>query len=74
VELMAHPTDLQECAIEFESAGQARMRVQWKSTVPPDWKGDNSDGRLARLRRGRPMKLNRNATVIVCFLDQSPCP
>lgn len=39
VELMAHPTDLQECVIEFESAGQAKMRIQWKSTVPLDWKG-----------------------------------
>lgn len=38
VELMAHPADLQECVIEFESAGQAKMRIQWKSTVPPDWK------------------------------------
>ena len=38
VELMAHPADLQECVIEFESAGKAKMRIQWKSTVPPDWK------------------------------------
>jgi len=38
VELMAHPADLQECVIEFESAEQAKMRIQWKSTVPPDWK------------------------------------
>ena len=37
VELMAHP-DLQECVIEFESASQGKMRIQWKSTVPPDWK------------------------------------
>jgi hypothetical protein len=36
---MAHPAELQECVIEFESAGQAKMRIQWKSTVPPDWKG-----------------------------------
>ena len=39
VELMAHPIDLQECVVEFESAGLAKMRIQWKSTVPPDWKG-----------------------------------
>ena len=38
VELMAHPADLQECVIEFESAGKAKMRIQWKSSVPPDWK------------------------------------
>jgi hypothetical protein len=39
VELIAPPTDLQECVIEFESAGQAKMRIQWKSSVPLDWKG-----------------------------------
>ena len=38
VELMAHPAELQECVIEFESAGKAKMRIQWKSSVPPDWK------------------------------------
>jgi len=38
VELMSHPAGLQECVIEFESAGQAKMRIQWKSSVPPDWK------------------------------------
>ena len=38
VELMAHPASLQECVVEFESAGQAKMRIQWKSSVPPDWK------------------------------------
>jgi len=38
VELMAHPASLQECVVEFESAGQAKMRIQWKSGVPPDWK------------------------------------
>ena len=38
VELMAHPADLQECVIEFESAGKAKMRIQCKSSVPPDWK------------------------------------
>jgi hypothetical protein len=38
VELMAHPADLRECVIEFESAGKAKMRIQWKSSVPPDWK------------------------------------
>ena len=39
VELMSPLTDLQECVIEFESAGQAKMRIQWRSTDPPDWKG-----------------------------------
>jgi hypothetical protein len=38
VELVTHTADLQECVIEFESAGQAKMRIQWKSSVPPDWK------------------------------------
>jgi predicted transcriptional regulator len=38
VELVTHATDRQECVIEFESAGQAKMRIQWKSSVPPDWK------------------------------------
>jgi hypothetical protein len=39
VELRARPTALQECVIEFESAGRATLRIQWKSTVPPDWTG-----------------------------------
>jgi hypothetical protein len=26
-----------ECVIEFESAQGAKMRVQWRSSVPPDW-------------------------------------
>ena len=26
-----------EYVIEFESAPNPRMRVQWKSSVPPDW-------------------------------------
>ena len=39
VELVAHPADLQECVIEFESAGRAKMRIQWKSVAPPDWAG-----------------------------------
>jgi hypothetical protein len=25
------------CVIEFESAQGAKMRVQWRSSVPPDW-------------------------------------
>lgn len=39
VELVARPADLQECVIEFESAGRAKMRIQWKSVAPPDWVG-----------------------------------
>ena len=39
VELVAHRADLQECVIEFESAGRAKMRIQWKSVAPPDWVG-----------------------------------
>ena len=39
VELVARPADLQECVIEVESAGRAKMRIQWKSAAPPDWMG-----------------------------------
>lgn len=39
VELVARPADMQECVIEFESAGRAKMRIQWKSAAPPDWMG-----------------------------------
>jgi hypothetical protein len=39
VELVARPADLQEWVIEFESAGRAKMRIQWKSAAPPDWVG-----------------------------------
>jgi hypothetical protein len=39
VELRAHSTALQECVIEFASAGRTTLRIQWKSTVPPDWTG-----------------------------------
>jgi hypothetical protein len=39
VELVARPADLQECVIEFESAGRAKIRIQWKSVAPPDWVG-----------------------------------
>ncbi len=28
---------LEECVIEFESSGGSKMRVQWKTTAPPDW-------------------------------------
>jgi hypothetical protein len=28
---------LEECAIEFESSGGSKMRIQWKTTAPPDW-------------------------------------
>ena len=30
-------TTPEECVIEFESAGGSKMRIQWKSTAPPDW-------------------------------------
>jgi hypothetical protein len=29
--------NLDECVIEFESAGGAKMRIQWKAAAPPDW-------------------------------------
>ena len=28
---------LEECVIEFESAPGTKMRVQWRSSAPPDW-------------------------------------
>jgi hypothetical protein len=38
VELIGSGTaTLPECLIEFESAAGAKMRVQWKAAVPPDW-------------------------------------
>jgi hypothetical protein len=27
----------EECVIEFEGVGRSKMRIQWKSAVPPDW-------------------------------------
>lgn len=38
VELIA-PSHImpEECVIEFESSGGSKMRIQWKSTTPPDW-------------------------------------
>ena len=39
VELRTLPSVLHECDIEIESAGRAKLRIQWKSTVPPDWAG-----------------------------------
>jgi hypothetical protein len=30
-------TTPEEYVIEFESSGGSKMRIQWKSTVPPDW-------------------------------------
>jgi len=33
----AGPAQLEECVIEFESSGGSKMRIQWKTTVPPDW-------------------------------------
>ena len=38
VELVrAQPAEMEGCVIEFESARGAKMRVQWRSSVPPDW-------------------------------------
>ena len=28
---------LEEWAIEFESPGGSKMRIQWKAAAPPDW-------------------------------------
>ena len=39
VELRTLPSALHECDIEIESAGRAKLRIQWKSTVAPDWAG-----------------------------------
>ena len=30
-------TTPEEYVIEFESSGGSKMRIQWKSTAPPDW-------------------------------------
>jgi hypothetical protein len=39
VELIAPgPTQSEECVIEFESSGGSKMRIQWKTSAPPDWK------------------------------------
>ena len=38
VELIApHPATLEEWVIELESSGGSKMRIQWKTTAPPDW-------------------------------------
>ena len=38
VELIApHPATLEDCLIEFESAGGDKMRIYWKAAAPPDW-------------------------------------
>jgi hypothetical protein len=38
VELIAPGrTTPEEYVIEFESCGGSKMRIQWKSTAPPDW-------------------------------------
>ena len=29
--------ELEECVIELESSGGNKMRIQWKTTAPPDW-------------------------------------
>ena len=31
------PAEMEGCVIKFESAQGAKMRVQWRSSVPPDW-------------------------------------
>jgi hypothetical protein len=33
----AQPAVLEACVIEFESSRGAKMRIHWKSTIPPDW-------------------------------------
>ena len=38
VELVApRSAVLEDCVIEFESPNSGKMRIQWKSPVPPDW-------------------------------------
>jgi hypothetical protein len=37
VELVRPPAEVEGCVIEFESAQGAKMRLQWKSSTPPDW-------------------------------------
>jgi hypothetical protein len=34
-----HPATLENCVIEFESAGGGKMRIHWKAAAPPDWAG-----------------------------------
>jgi hypothetical protein len=37
VELIAAQPAVAECAIEFESQGGGKMRIQWKGSGAPDW-------------------------------------
>ena len=38
VELIAPDrAQIEECVIELESSGGSKMRIQWKTTAPPDW-------------------------------------
>jgi hypothetical protein len=37
VELIAPPSTLQECVIEFESLRGGKVRIHWKAPAPPDW-------------------------------------
>ncbi len=38
VELIApHPATLEQWVIELESSGGNKMRIQWKTSAPPDW-------------------------------------
>jgi hypothetical protein len=38
VELITPPTaKLEEFVIEFESGSRGKLRIQWKTTAPPDW-------------------------------------
>ena len=40
VELIApQAATLEDCVIEFESAGGGKMRIHWKAATPPDWAG-----------------------------------
>jgi hypothetical protein len=37
VELIAPPSAMRECLIEFESLHGGKVRIQWKAAAPPDW-------------------------------------
>jgi hypothetical protein len=37
VEVVRPPAETEGCVVEFESARGAKMRIQWKSSTPPDW-------------------------------------
>ena len=40
VELIApNGPKLEEYVVEFESSSRGKMRIQWRTTAPPDWTG-----------------------------------